>query len=1137
MANGGERGPRVIVGRGPRAVERQLIATLRPLLDAAHRDPALLSRPVLLIVASGTLRRHLARVLARELGPTLLGLRIQTLWAVAREILERAGERAPADGGFFEILVRREAAKHDALVERLGALEDGYAAVAASVRDLDSAGLDAAALDAALEAIPGGARRTPEARRTAAVLRSATGTAAAMRGLGLGRPADALRRAAALLAEQGPDALPARALFVHGFADATGAATTLLRALLALPAATLLLDEPPDPARDDGAPDPGNAFRERFETRLGLTGLPRERAEAAGATTLELFHAAGRDAEAREIAHRIREWLHAPASAPPTAPPPAPEQIGVVVRSLDGWELPFRRWFERLGVPFSGGDEPGGLRPAARRLQALLVVIERAGSAPVDAWLDAAEGSVAGAASRHDLRLALRALGVARLEDAARVDLAAVLDGHGNYRLPVRMAVAAEPRDAPDEGDGNGDWNDGAGDGAEPPDAEFDALETCARRVPGAALRDALAAARGTAERVAAWPSPAPLARFLDAARALGAGLLADDPAAGTAWAGALDALGAEAAPGEPLSREEFLLLARPRVEAATRHALGGAGGGVRLLDVARARGLTFTRLFLAGVNRDRFPRRQDEDPLLSDATRRRLAAALPNLPEKSWGGEEERFLFAQLTDAAPVVTISWQRADDDGKVLDPSPFVQRLRLERPALEPVAVARPRGEALDRTVRLGRALTAAEHLQRAALAGDLELVERLAPLAWSDAARRLPAAARALDGLDRAALARARRQALEEWDAPPQGRGAGPLFGFLAPRAGGSHFAADDLWVTAVERLARCPWKAFLERTLGLAPPPDPRAALPEPDPPSVGAVVHDALQRLVADQAGRRPDALVELAAAEPVALRRPPAASVESAARDAARKVALEAGITLPGLHEALARRALPFVQRAIELDWADDGPRLLGTEVDGVATIAAGEGRTVALRFRADRVDRRAADGALVLTDYKTGKLPFTAVKSDTRRQKMAQSVARGELLQGAAYAAADGPGPKIGRYVSLKDLDEPRLVEAAVASDDEAVTAGLPRAVATLLGAARAGSFFPRLEDLEEHPNPACAFCEVRTACLVDDSGMRLRWRAAVRGALERSGPGGTPGGPSDPRLAALLAVMRLGTGDAP
>ncbi len=1137
MSSGGEHGPCVIVGRGPRAVERRLIETLRPLLDEARRDPALLARPVLLIVASGTLRRHLARVLARELGPTLLGLRIQTLWAVAREILERAGERAPADGGFFEILVRREAGKHESLVEQLGGLEDGYAAVAAAVRDLDSAGLDAATLDTALEAIPGGARRTPEARRTAAVLRAAIGTAAAMRALGLGRPADALRRAAALLAERGAVALPARALLVHGFADATGAATTLLRALLALPAATLLLDEPPDPARDDGAPDPGNVFRERFEARLGLMDFPREPTEAAAAAALELFHAAGRDAEAREIAHRIRELLHPPAGAPPAAAPPDPEQIGVVVRSLDGWELPFRRWFERLGVPFSGGDEPNGLRPAARRLQALLVVIERAGSAPVDAWLDAAEGSVAGAAGRHDLRLALRALGVARLEDAARVDLAAVLDASGNYRLPVRMAVAAEPRDVPGEGDEAGGWNGGDGDGAEPPDAEFDALETRARRVPGAALRAALAAARRTAERIAAWPSPAPLARFLDAARALGAGLLADDPAAGTAWAGALDRLGAEAAPGEPLDREEFLLLVRPRVESAMRRALGGAGGGVQLLDVARARGLTFTHLFLAGVNRDRFPRRQDEDPLLSDATRRRLAAALPNLPEKSWGGEEERFLFAQLTAAAPVVTISWQRADDDGKVLDPSPFVQRLRLERPALEPFAVARLRGEALDRTVGLGRALTASEHLQRAALAGDLELVERLAPLAWGDAARRLPAAAGALEGLDRGTLARARRQALEEWDAPPQSRGAGPLFGFLAPRAGGSHFAADDLWVTVVERLARCPWKAFLERTLGLAPPPDPRAALPEPDPSSVGAVVHATLQRLVADQAGRRPGTLDELAAAEPVALRRPSGASVESAARDAARKVALEDGITLPGLHEALARRALPFVQRAIELDWADDGPRVLGTEVDGVATIAAGEGRTVALRFRADRVDRRAEDGALVLTDYKTGKLPFKAVTDDKRREKLRQSVARGELLQGAAYAAADGPGPKVGRYVSLKDLDDRRLVAASVSSDDDAVTAGLPRAVATLLGAARAGSFFPRLESLKQSTNPACDFCEVRTACLVDDSGMRMRWRAVVHAALERMSAGGADGAPSDPRLAALLAVMRLGAEEAP
>ena len=770
-------------------------------------------------------------------------------------------------------------------------------------------------------------------------------------------------------------------------------------------------------------------------------------------------------------------------------------------------------------------------------------MIERAGSAPADAWLDAAGNAVlagtrvtVASGDLHDLRLALRALGVARLDDAALVDLPAVLDHAGDYRLPVRMAVAARERSAPGDGDEAGGWNDGSGEGAEPADGDFDPLETRARRVAGAALRAALDAARGTAERLAAWPARAPLARFLDLARAFGSGLLADDPAAVAAWTDPLDALGEEGSPGEPLAREEFLLLLRPRVESATRRPLGGAGGGVQLLDVARARGLTFTHLFLAGCNRDHFPRLVREDPLLPDATRRRLAAALPHLPEKSWGGDEERFLFAQLAASAPAVTISWQRADDDGKAQDPSPFVRRLQLERPALAADAVPRLRGESLARTVRLRRPLTAAEHLQRAALDGDLDLVERLAPLAWSDAARRHPAAARALDGLDRTALARARRQALEEWDAPPRSRGAGPLFGFLGPRAGGTSFATDDLWVTVVERLARCPWKAFLERTLGIAPPPDPRAALPEPDPPTVGAVVHGTLQRLVADETGRRPEALAELAGAEPVAVRRPFGARVEKTVREVARKVALEGGITLPGLHEALARRALPFVLRAIEIEWAGDGPRVLGTEVDGVATIATEHGGTIALRFRADRVDRRAGDGALVLTDYKTGRPPITALTPDTRRQKLRLAVARGELLQGAAYAAADAPGPKVGRYVSLSEVPDRRLVEAAVAFDDDAVTAGLPLAVATLLGAARAGSFFPRVEDLEGDPNPACGFCEVRTACIVDDSGMRMRWHEVVHAALERA-EAGASGAPPDPRVAALLAVLRLGTEQAP
>jgi hypothetical protein len=1116
MANGGEREPRVIVGRGPRAVEQQLIETLRPLLDGAQRNPELLARPVLLVVASGTLRRHLAHVLCRELRPTLLGLRIQTLWAVAREILERAGERAPADGGFFEILVRREAAKHEALVERLGALEDGYAAVAASVRDLDSAGLEAARLEAARDAIPDGSQRTPEAQRTAAVLRAAIGTGAAMRALGLGRPADALRRAAALLAERGPAALPARALLVHGFADATGAATTLLRALLALPAATLLLDEPPDPARDDGAPDPGNAFRERFERRLGLTGALREQTAAAGVPTLQFFHAAGREAEAREIAHRVRELLH-----PPAGSPPDPEQIGVVVRSLSGWELPFRRWFERLGVPFSGGDEPSGLRPQARRLQALLTVLELGGLAPADAWLDT------WSRAPHDLRLAFRALGVARLDDAARVDLDGVLDRAGFFPLPVRISATARQA-----GDETREEEDGA-PSEEEPEADAADLATRARRVAGPVLRAALDRVERLTAQLAGWPERARLEQYLDRARALGGSLLAGDAAAAASWTSACEGLHANGAVAEPLARAEFLRLLRPAVEIALRRPLGGSGGGVQLLDVARARSLTFSHLFLAGVNRGLFPRLFKEDPLLPDATRRKLSAVLPDLPEMSFGTDEERFLFAQLVAASPSVTISWQRADEDGKVQDVSPFVRRLELERSTFAAEAIPRLRSEALADTCRRGRPLTVSEQMLQAGLAGRTDLFERLAPLAWRDAERSQSAAANALPGLDLDVLARARRQALEEWDAPPRSRGASPYFGWLAPGAGGTAFAGNEPWVTTVERLARCPWKAFLERSLGLAPPPDPRAAVPEPDPLVLGSVVHGTLHRLAVEQRADLPTTLDALVALEPMAWQRPPAEHVATVAYGVAREVAREAGITLPGLVEGLVRRALPFVDRALELDWAGERAEALGSEVEGTATMGQAGAGPLVLRFRADRVDRRAEDGALVLTDYKTGSPPVTSVDPDARRRNLEQLVSRGVLLQAAAYAAADVAGRKVGRYLTLKGLRDERRAEAIVDSDDAPACEELPHTVATLLEAARAGAFFPRLAEHDRDNNPACRNCDVRTACVLDDSGMKLRWREAVRAAAARRAAGDG----LDRRESALVAVLQLGAKDAP
>ena len=143
--------------------------------------------------------------------------------------------------------------------------------------------------------------------------------------------------------------------------------------------------------------------------------------------------------------------------------------------------------------------------------------------------------------------------------------------------------------------------------------------------------------------------------------------------------------------------------------------ALGGAGGGVRVLSVIEARAHTFEHLFVLGLNRDLFPRRVSEDPLLPDALRRALAAVLPDVPVKARGFDEERYLFAQLVSAAPSVALSWQALSDDGKEKTASPLVEGLVQTAGGVVPLAPslfaapAMTRDDVSEALSRLDRAL--------------------------------------------------------------------------------------------------------------------------------------------------------------------------------------------------------------------------------------------------------------------------------------------------------------------------------------------------------------------------------------------------------------------------------------------
>ncbi len=710
--------------------------------------------------------------------------------------------------------------------------------------------------------------------------------------------------------------------------------------------------------------------------------------------------------------------------------------------------------------------------------------------------------------------------------------------------------------------------------------------------MPSEALRRAAAAARATVDRLRSWPAEAPLADHLER---LGA-LLAQDlrwPRPGADG----DAVHAEEAadlvqdrireleraiPGAfRLAYDELVLLLERSLRDAGRDLLGGAGGGVAVLDAVEARGRTFRHLFVVGLERGLFPRTVQEDPLLADDLRRSLRDLLPDLPVKLAGYDEERYLFAQLLSAAPEVTLSWRTADDDGRPLAPSPLVERLglaggaagggrRLPAPApARPALAAPPAPEEGD--------LPAVEHVLAAGLAGDREVFARLLPVALAESLADDRVDAPGAPGetgtgpgsgtdLDPTELAAAHRAILEEIDpdlATPEGRARrgrlGPYFGFLGGfigPGGAGDPRRNPLFVTALEGLAGCPWQTFLTRLLRLEPTPDPLQALPSLDALLVGSLVHAVLEDVVRRGLGQ-PDAapgptLAELleAAGEadapdgapppapaPTGVPWPEAGELDALLRRRSEALLAAEGIALPGLARALAATARPFLEAAREAEWgaAGDGRvPALAAEVEGSLAVADAAGRERTLHFRADRVDRLPdrRTPTLRLTDYKTGRPLSRAVRADTRSDHLLREVQAGRRLQAVAYAlAASGPRPwdpaAQGRYLFLARGVAPEHREAAVWSGAVPFADAFARAVATALDAWDRGAFFPRLVEPDADREPRrCAWCPVHEACLRGDSGARQRL-AAWAGARRQAALDEAVSAPEE----ALLGVWRL------
>lgn len=1086
------RRTRLEIGRGPRECESLL---LEDLLGLAPTRPETVSLPVLVVVPSRSLAQHLQERLVHRAGRSVVGIQCVTLWGLALAVGRAAGRRPPAPVDLFPLFARRHARREPALAEALDGLVDGYRALLPSVRDLLDAGLEPALEEGLSEALAtdGPAAAGPRATgRALALLRVAARTAEDVARWGP-RRSDVLRAAAEDLRSGVALPIPCHALRVHGFADATGVAADLLATLLETRGGTVTLDLPADPV-DPAERDPahrvyGRRFRERMEL-VARSTLPEPRPPLP-AVRPSAFRALGTDAEAREVARRLIVLLEDGTPA---------ERLGVVARTLVPYASPLRDHFERLGVPFSGNGARAGKGAAGRLAAAWIAVIEEGGRVPLDRWIEASRPAVDGAPS-SDLRTALFAMGLSRLEDVAALDAGSLPE---RVRLPVRLGFV--------------DRKEGEG------------LALPRRTVRRAAVTAAVDRAARLLRRLESWARrDLPLAEH-----AVRLNTLLDEDLGwkdhgeaepGRRWlTGLLQALPAAL----DLGLRDLRDLLADHFAPFDREALGGRGGGVQVLEVVEARGRTFDHLFLLGCNRGVFPRPVQEDALLPDSLRRVLARSghgpLPDLAEKREGFDEERFLFAQLLASSPAVTLSWLEVDDDHRAMAPSPLVERLRAAgdghaSPLDDPPLI----GDVF--SITASGPLTAAEAATAAGLSGARRAVEALLPDVLAELGQSAP------EG-----LARARANVLAElapgggdaaWSAP------GPYLGFIGAAEAGDPRETHELWVTHLEQLARCPWQMLLGRVLRLERAPDPLNALPGIEPRLVGSVVHGALERIAAATAPSTTEGAQSLLPFDaPAPSGWPEPEEVERCLLEAAEAQVTEDGIRIPGFARAVAAACRETVTWAGRLDWsASEGPRVLDTEAEGRAHVRDASGTARAVRFRVDRVDRHR--GGRLWTDYKTGTRSISKAKTEaTRHRHLLEQVARGTLLQAIVYSLAGDPARDVGRYLYLHpDLPPEReRREFLLRGDDEELRARFDAAVGALLAAWDHGAFFPRLiEPDPDHRTPeACGFCEVRAACLQGDSGARRRqreWSLALRG---------TP--PADPARLAFLCTWLLRSREA-
>jgi CRISPR/Cas system-associated exonuclease Cas4 (RecB family) len=501
--------------------------------------------------------------------------------------------------------------------------------------------------------------------------------------------------------------------------------------------------------------------------------------------------------------------------------------------------------------------------------------------------------------------------------------------------------------------------------------------------------------------------------------------------------------------------------------------------GKVYVGSAEGARGLAFDVVFVPGLSEKLFPQKVTEDPILRDASRVRLEGHLTVNADRARG--ERLALHLAVGAANSRVCLSYPRIDtEQSRPRTPSFYgLEVVRAAEGTLPGFDELARRAERESPT-RLGwpaplspfDAIDDAEH--------DLALLAQV----FQRPEGETKGTGRYLVGAN-VHLARALRFRYARWD-----RKFWPADGLVLGSPSASSQATLDIVKaalakhqlparsfspTALQNFATCPYKFVLYALHKLSPREEPEA-LEELDPLQKGSLVHDILFEVH-----------VKLRAAGLLPVREE---TLETARTYLDRAVAEVAARHQEELNPAILRVWEDGIAQikadlvewlrlaAQDPSWVPAHFELSFGLVERRAQDPASTKEDVAidaglrLRGSIDLVERRAADGAIRATDYKTGKA----------RAKKEAVIGGGEVLQPVLYALV------LEKLLAGSKVDGGRLYYCTTTGDftdvpirlDEEAREGA-RAVATAIGDALKEGFLPAAPI-----KGGCEYCDYKVVC---------------------------------------------------